>query len=172
MEIFVAGINRIRSIKGLSQENLADKIPGGKRGTVSSWLRGRTKLPSDRMDDFSVALCVSMDEIMAAGREAKTFEENKKKEAKYNTDNKETNSDNVFKINDPIEAEHLSVIRKFKNKSLACSVNKKLVELESLDDTALAEIVVEINKKIKELKKEHEQQESTYLKNGTDPEGV
>ena len=71
MEIFVAGVNRIREIQGLTQEQLSQMIPEGKRGTVSSWLRGRTKFPKERMGDFAIALNVSIEEITHVGREEK-----------------------------------------------------------------------------------------------------
>lgn len=151
LEIFVAGVNRIRSIKGLTQEQLANKIPGGKRGTVSSWLRGRTRFPKERMADFSTALNIPVEEIIKVGRE-----EQAKRGQNSNQIINETMADsmafkddnNIFQLNNSLEAEYLSIIRQFKNKHMVCSITRKLVELEALDDTALAEIIVEIKNKI------------------------
>lgn len=46
---------------------------------------------------------------------------------------------------------HIDVIKKFKNKSLVCKINEKLVELENLDEIAFAEVIVEIDKKLKRI---------------------
>jgi len=147
LKIFITGVNRIRNINGLTQEHLADKIPGGKRGTISSWLRGRTRMPDHRMADFSKALKIPIEDILQIGREEQ--EKLDKETVQNQRYNRGIESENgVFKLNDPLEAEHLSIIRQFKNKDMACAINKKLVELEALDSTALAEIVVEIIKKI------------------------
>lgn len=59
-------------------------------------------------------------------------------------------NNNVFKLNDSLEAEYLSLIRQFKNKYMVRTITRQLVELEALDDTAFAEIIVEIKNKIKE----------------------
>ena len=120
MEIFVAGVNHIRKIKGLTQEDLADLIPGGKRGTVSSWLRGRTKFPKERVGEFSDALCVSVEDIMQAGRE-----------------NKHTGKGSIEKLGcgdenniDPITKEHQELVKEFNSKQLALDINKLLLKIE------------------------------------------
>ena len=46
------------------------------------------------------------------------------------------------------------IVRRFKNKHMACTLNRYLVELEALDDTAFAEIIIEIKNKIKEAQAE------------------
>ena len=148
MEIFVAGVNKIRKIQGLTQEQLAEKIPGGKRGTVSSWLRGRTRMADERKIDFSIALGVSIDEIMEVGRK----EQSKNVKTDTNGDHCDTCPEKVFKLNEPLEGKHLSIIRKFKNKHMACTLNELLVELEALDDSELACVVADVKNRIKELK--------------------
>lgn len=136
LEIFARGIEKARKNKNWSQAKLASKIKGGNQGTISSWLRGRTKFPEKRLDEFAQVFEMTIEEILQLGRGEPTA----------------TTNNNIFKLNDQLEAEHLSVIRQFKNKDLACSINKKLVELEALDSTALAEIIVEIKNKINEAK--------------------
>ena len=136
LEIFAIGVEKARKNKNWSQAKLASKIKGGNQGTISSWLRGRTKFPEKRLSEFAQVFGLTIEEILQIGRD----------ELDEHTNN------NVFKLNDPLEAEHLSIIRKFKNKHMACTLNRYLVELEDLDDGELACVVADVKKKIEALR--------------------
>jgi len=136
LKIFARGVEKARKNKNWSQAKLAAKIKGGNQGTISSWLRGRTKFPEKRMNEFANVFGLTIEEILQIGRD----------------EIGETKNNNVFKLNDPLEAEHLSIIRKFKNKHMACTLNELLVELEALDDSELACVVADVKNKIKTLK--------------------
>jgi len=163
VKIFFIGAKKIAKIMGLTQKEIAKKIIGvaglkGTQGSISSYFTGRTR-PKEPMPIMKAiaenAFEITYEEVLQIGRE-----EQVKRSKKSNgvldetiTDAMEVKDDNnVFKLNDLLEAEHLSVIRQFKNKDMACSINKKLVELEALDSIAFAEIIVEIKKKIDEAK--------------------
>lgn len=68
-KIFAIGIDKIRRNKNWTQKNLASKIKDGKRGTVSSWLCCRTKLPEERFEEFASIFNTTVDAILMIGRE-------------------------------------------------------------------------------------------------------
>ncbi len=159
MEIFRAWLQKYvqkdRRIKGVV---LASKL-GISKASVSSYITGRiingerkfTQIPFEIREKIIEITGISHDRIMKEGREI--LSPNNRVINETITDSMGLEDDNnLFKLNDPLEAEHLSVIRQFKNKDMACSINKKLVELEALDSTSFAEIIVEIKRKIDEAK--------------------
>ena len=153
-EIFAIGVDQARKNKNWSQKKLASKIMGGNQGTISSWLRGRTKFPEERFEEFASVFNTTIADLLQVGREEQTKQAANSTKTIFNEVVSDSmgleENNNVFKLNDSLEAEYLSLIRQFKNKYMVRTITRQLVELEALDDTAFAEIIVEIKNKIKE----------------------
>lgn len=141
-EIFVKALKEIMLESGITQKELSN-CSGVGQSSISGYINDENK-PTLKtqlklIEAIKKILGHNEDYIIQKGsieKKQETIEDNR----------------TIFKLNDSLEAEHLSIIRQFKNKDLACSINRQLVELEALDSTALAEIIVEIKKKIKETK--------------------
>ena len=166
MEIFRAWLQKyVNEDKKITGVTLAKKIKEkgfkSSKATISAYVTGRlvneerkfTKIPIDVRKAIVEIVGITKDQILKEGQKILSLKE---KNSTEREDDEcltcQKNKDNVFKINDPLEAEHLKIIRQFRNKHMACTLNKYLVELEALDDTALAEIVVDIKNKLKEAK--------------------
>lgn len=130
--------------------------------TVTAWHSGRKnykgvkyfpQIPFDVREKIVEITGVSSEIIMKEGREI-LFPKDKTTtlEQPEACPTCQKNKDNIFQLNGPLEAEHLGIIRRFKNKYLACTLNELLVELEALDDGELACVVSNVKKKIEALK--------------------
>lgn len=154
-EIFRAWLKKyVKEDKKITGRKISKKL-NVTPPTVTAWHSGRKNykgekyfphIPFEAREKIIKITGVSHNQIFKEGRDILSSRGQKT----TGTHPCETCSGNIFKINNALEGKHLSIIRQFKNKELACVINEKLVELESLDQTALAEIIVEIKAKIKE----------------------
>jgi len=124
--------------------------------TVTAWHSGRKNykgekyfphIPFDVQKKIIEMVGIPEDQILTEGRKILSIKNTDREDDKC-----DTCSENVFKLNDPLEAEHLSIIRKFKNKHMACTLNRYLVELEDLDDGEFAGVVSDVKRKIETLR--------------------
>lgn len=144
-KIFAIGANKIRKNKNWSQEFLASKIKNGKRGTVSSWLRGRTKFPEERFEEFANIFNTTVEAIMQIGREEKSKQDgfkNRESEIEKRVaeiEKKLDSSKENHNTADITTQRHIKTLGKFKQKDLALEINELLVEIEEIDLTALKE---------------------------------
>lgn len=159
MEIFRAWLQKYVQKDGRIKSTTLAKELGTSKSTVSAYITGRmingerkfTQIPFKVREKIIEITGVSHEKIMKTGREILSPQKRIINETIIDSMGLDDDN-NIFKLNNSLEAEYLSVIRQFKNKDMACSINKKLVELEALDSTAFAEIIVEIKNKIKEVR--------------------
>lgn len=166
-KIFAVGSRKIAEIKGWTQVDIAAKISGGKQGTVSSWLRGRTKFPVNRMQEFATMFEMSISDILEIGRrelqsvqasqitldpeqEEKLLSRLEKK-IRLSSDTTHTPEYYASKKN----TEHHKTVDQFLDQEKALSINKMLVRIEALDPASLEEIKGMMQVKLDALEKRY-----------------
>ena len=149
---FLSIVHRIIEVEGLITQEAVARESGLSQSTISSYATQKAVKPKAANKKKVVkALCSLLDNT------EKQLEDYIKPAPliinETVTDSMGLEEDNnVFKLNDPLDAEHLKITRQFKNKHMACSINRALVELESLDDAAFAKVFLIIKEKIEEAR--------------------
>ncbi len=169
-KIFAIGSRKIAEMKGWSQGYIAGQIKNGKQGTVSSWLRGRTKFPPERMQEFANLFQVTEEEVLEIGRKGSQPDPTTSQEitelraeiqevkAKLPALNIKTtskginNPSNIIDYKNPNKVKHHQVINEFPKEKEALEMNELAVEYVKKDPNAIKEIIKYIKFQMSQIK--------------------